>query len=83
LDGDRSNIVRADEKLTAFRDSKRRFEDAPVRPSETLSIVAIGEFCESLVAHSRGGCRRLILATNGSSFMFFAWMIPDGSSSLR
>jgi hypothetical protein len=42
LDGDRSNIVRADEKLTAFRDSKRRFEDAPVRPSETLSIAAIG-----------------------------------------
>jgi hypothetical protein len=28
-------------------------------------------------------CRCLILAANGSSFMFFAWMIPDGSSSLR
>jgi len=24
-----------------------------------------------------------ILAANGSSLMFFAWMIPDGSSSLR
>jgi hypothetical protein len=28
-------------------------------------------------------CRCLILPANGLSFMFFAWMIRDGSNGLR